>query len=143
VIPVMVAVLAVYGGMGLFNIWLEPATAMFAAIAIGLGVDFAIHLLDRIKQALSTGSHNWHQAIAEVYAETGRALFINFSVLALGFSSILISQLPVHDRFGVLIALALLGALLGTLLMIPGLLRMTGQARFDETGMGTPAVLQN
>ena len=32
------------------NIWFGIGTSMFASIAIGLGVDFAIHTMDRVKQ---------------------------------------------------------------------------------------------
>ena len=31
------------------NIWLGIGTSIFASIAIGLGVDFAIHTMDRVK----------------------------------------------------------------------------------------------
>ncbi|MEM9621958.1 MAG: MMPL family transporter, partial [Pseudomonadota bacterium] len=41
VIPVTFTVLCLYGLMGYLGINLEPATSMFAAISVGVGVDFA------------------------------------------------------------------------------------------------------
>ena len=51
VIPVLFTVLVLYACMGYLGIYLEPATSMFAAIALGVGVDFAIHLVDRLRTA--------------------------------------------------------------------------------------------
>ena len=48
VVPVSMAVLLVYAVMGSFGIYLGIGTSMFAAIAIGTSVDFAVHMLDRL-----------------------------------------------------------------------------------------------
>ncbi|MGR3176883.1 MAG: efflux RND transporter permease subunit, partial [Candidatus Anammoxibacter sp.] len=47
-LPVSLAVLLIYAVMGFCGIWLGVGTSMFAAIAIGLGVDFAVHVVDRL-----------------------------------------------------------------------------------------------
>ena len=49
-LPVMVSIMIIYAVMVFNNIWLGIGTSMFASIAIGLGVDFAIHTMDRVKQ---------------------------------------------------------------------------------------------
>ena len=50
VVPVVTALIAVYGLMGGTGIFIEPGTSMFAAIAIGVGVDFSIHFIDRLQK---------------------------------------------------------------------------------------------
>jgi len=44
-LPVSMAVIVVYGAMGLLNIPLEIGTAVIGSMALGIGVDFAIHYL--------------------------------------------------------------------------------------------------
>ena len=48
IVPVMISVLFLYTVMGVLDIWLAVGTSMFAAIAIGVGVDFAVHTVDRL-----------------------------------------------------------------------------------------------
>ena len=60
VIPVAVSVLLIYAVMGFSNIWLAIGTSMFAAIAIGLGVDFSVHTIERL-QVLIRKEHQLKQ----------------------------------------------------------------------------------
>ena len=48
-LPVTVAVLGLLGGMGMAGLPLGIATSMFAALSVGVGVDFAIHFLHRYR----------------------------------------------------------------------------------------------
>jgi predicted RND superfamily exporter protein len=70
--PLFVSVVLVYAVMGLFDIWLGVATSMFAAVAIGLGIDLAIHMVARARKAERMGLDT-DAAIAYVYRSTGRA----------------------------------------------------------------------
>ena len=64
VVPVAFTVLLLYGVMGFLDIYLEPATSMFAAISVGVGVDFAIHLVDRLRLALRLQGGDLAAAVA-------------------------------------------------------------------------------
>lgn len=55
-VPVLVGVLFVYAAMGFLGIDIAPATSMTAAIATGLGVDFAIHLISQVRVRLAEGA---------------------------------------------------------------------------------------
>ncbi len=119
--PVMVSVLSVYAIMGFLKIPLEPSTSMFAAIAIGLGVDFAIHVLDRIRFLVQTQGLEMQEAIRGLYRTAGRALFINFMALFLGFSVLFLSEMPPLTRLGAMMATVSLFSFIAAIVMVPAL----------------------
>jgi len=81
-IPVAGAVLLVYATMVALGIKLGIGTSMFASVAIGLGVDFAIHTIERLRVLYREHSGNLSEAMDVLYLTTGRALLFNF--LAIG-----------------------------------------------------------
>jgi predicted RND superfamily exporter protein len=121
VLPVSVTVLLLYAVMAASNVYLEPATSMFAAIAIGVGVDFAIHLIDKLHEALKLHDEDIDLAVAHALPLTARACLFNALALGLGFSVLLTSDLPTLQRFGGLVALASIGSFLFALVLVPAL----------------------
>lgn len=121
-IPVGLSILVIYAVMGVKGIWLGVGTSMFAAIAIGLSVDFAIHTLDRLREAMSKPGHlSPGQRIATVFSSTGRALWFNLLAVALGFGVLMTSQVPPLMNFGMLVALSVSVAFLASLLLLPAI----------------------
>ncbi len=122
VIPVAMSILLIYMVMGFFGIWLGVGTSMFAAIAIGLGVDCAIHALERIREL---GRQHDGRRLAEVlldlYPTTGRALFFNLAAVALGFGVLCFSDVPPLIRFGGLVALAVSTSFIASVTLLPAL----------------------
>ncbi|MEL6868333.1 MAG: outer membrane lipoprotein-sorting protein [Pseudomonadota bacterium] len=121
VVPVLFTVLTLYACMGFLGIYLEPATSMFAAIALGVGVDFAIHLVDRLRAEVSRTPQRVDQAIRTALPSVARACFFNSAALGLGFSVLTISDLPTLTRFGGLIALAAFASYATALVIVPAL----------------------
>ncbi|SFL88540.1 outer membrane lipoprotein-sorting protein [Marinobacter zhejiangensis] len=121
-LPVGLAILVIYAVMAIRGIWLGVGTSMFAAIAIGLGVDFAIHTLDRLRQELSAqGKASLADRIGTVFASTGRALWYNLLAVALGFGVLMTSQVPPLVNFGLLVALSVSIAFVASLVLLPAL----------------------
>ena len=119
VIPVTFTVLCIYGVMGGMSVYLEPATSMFAAISVGVGVDFAIHLVDRLQLEKRTSSKSLQQIVATVVPGTARACFFNAAALGVGFSVLMVSDLPMLQRFGGLVTVAALASFLAALIIVP------------------------
>jgi len=119
VVPVTFTVLCLYGVMGYLQIDLEPATSMFAAISVGVGVDFAIHFVDRILHERRMRDVDLATAVACVAPSTGRACFFNAAALGLGFAVLTISDLPTLQRFGGMVTVAAVSAFLCSLIIIP------------------------
>ena len=121
VVPVLFTVLVLYACMGYLGIYLEPATSMFAAIALGVGVDFAIHLVDRLRTATEEYGGDLAKAIDQALPAVARACFFNSAALGLGFSVLLVSDLPTLMRFGGLVTLASFSSYLAALVIVPAM----------------------
>lgn len=121
VVPVVFTVLLLYACMGYLDIYLEPATSMFAAIALGVGVDFGIHLVDRLRTATEEYGGNLAKAIDTALPPVARACFFNSAALGLGFSVLMVSDLPTLIRFGGLVSLAAFASYFTALMIIPAL----------------------
>ncbi len=122
VIPVTISVLFLYTVMGIMNIWLAVGTSMFAAIAIGVGVDFAVHTIDRLKYFLIEEKLPITQAYHEFYKSAGRALLFNFLALAFGFSVLMTSSVPPLNQFGFLVAIAVIVSFIGSMTLLPAII---------------------
>lgn len=111
-LPANVAVVWVFGIMGLAGIHLGVATSMFCAITLGVGADYGIHFLDRFRAAQAADSVAPH-AVALV--EAGPAILIDAVAIAAGFSLLALSEVPANVRLGLLVAIALGASCLLTL----------------------------
>lgn len=118
-VPAGFAIVTVYALMAINNIHLEVATSMFAAISLGLGVDYAIHLIERLRRGIRQDKLSVANSITARFPGGARACFFNASGLALGFLALTISQLPTLQRFGAMIALAAISSYLAALFVIP------------------------
>jgi predicted RND superfamily exporter protein len=124
--PVMGAVVGVYGMMGLTGIWLDVATSLFGAIAIGIGVDFSIHILHALEDHERQGLAGMDLAVAAL-ASVIRPLTINAASLLAGFSSVAVSVVPPLRKFAVVLDSGILLAFFIAIFLVPifyaGLLR--------------------
>ncbi len=121
VLPSTLAVVINFAIMGWFGIPLGVATSMFAGMTLGLGVDFAIHVLEGHGLARAQGLPPL-DALRRALALTGPAVFINTLAVSLGFGVLMLSQVPANARLGLLVVLGLVDSLIATLLILPVLL---------------------
>lgn len=121
-LPVAFSVLMVFAIMGYAGIWIGIGTSMFAAISIGLGVDFSIHTIDRLRGLIQDKNLSYDAAVAELFPSTGRALLFNLLALALGFGVLMTSQVPPLQNFGLLVAIAVLTAFVTSLTSMTALI---------------------
>lgn len=138
VVPVSLTVLVLYGLMGVTGIYLEPATTMFAAISLGLGVDFAIHLIARLRVAVRELG-DFDQALARIIPGTARACFFNAFALGAGFAVLLASELLTLKRFGGMVTAAALLSFLAALVLVPAGYRLLLAHRKVVTDPGRSA----
>ena len=123
VIPVAFSVLLIYAVMGFNGIWLAIGTSMFAAIAIGLGVDFAVHTIERLKVLIRDQQYFFDDAIAILYPSTGRALLFNFAALVLGFGVLTTSEVVPLIKFGALVAVGITSSFIASMTILPALIK--------------------
>ncbi len=144
VVPVSFTVLSLYACMGYLGVYLEPATSMFAAIALGVGVDFAIHLVDRLQFA-APDSPDWQSTVDQAMPSVARACFFNSAALGIGFAVLMVSDLPTLVRFGGLVTLATFSSYVVALMIVPALFallqRRAHQPSNTRSNVGRTAVI--
>lgn len=131
-LPVVTAILLIYSFMAATGIALGIGTSMFASVAIGLGVDFAIHTLDRIKERLHTKSLKkgsithleMDELLLSIFPTTGRALLFNFLAIACGFGVLISSKVVPLNNFGTIVALAVTTSFIASVTLIPVLIKV-------------------
>jgi predicted RND superfamily exporter protein len=121
ILPVAVSVLIVLAGLAVAKIPLGIANSMFAGIAIGIGLDFSIHLTtsywQRIKQGMDPSA-----SLAHAFASTGPPIITSAIAIASGFSILAISEVAPNMQLGIIVSLTLLLCAVVTLTLIPSLL---------------------
>ncbi|WP_066966513.1 RND family transporter [Microbulbifer sp. Q7] len=120
-VPNMLAACVVLGGMGLANIPLDMMTITIAAITVGIGVDHAIHYLYRFRAEFAKDG-DYIATMHRSHATIGRAMFYTAITIIAGFSILALSKFVPSIYFGLLTALAMSAALLGSLTLLPLLL---------------------
>jgi predicted RND superfamily exporter protein len=119
---VVLAVFMVYAVMALFNIGLGVTTSMFAAITIGLGVDFSVHSIERVRMIATERRAITAEIIRDAFQSTGRALWFNLWALCLGFSAVLSSNNPTVAEFGGLLIVAIAANFIASMTALPAVL---------------------
>jgi len=117
-IPAIVTVVLVAVPMALLDIPLGIATSMIGAVVVGVGCDYALHFMTRFLEA--TGPRE--QRIRTAIEERGPAILINAIVVGCGVLALMVSPSPAVRHLGWLTGLALIGASMLTLRLLPMLL---------------------
>jgi hypothetical protein len=130
VIPCSLAVAGNFAVMGWVGMPLGVATSMFAGMTLGIGVDFAIHLIERYRISIRRG-RSCESALADALATTGPAIAIDGLAIAVGFGVLVFSQVPANGRLGLLTVVSIVNCMLATLFLLPTLLSVAATRRSD------------
>ena len=122
-LPCALATPLTFGLMGFANIPLGVATSMFAAMAIGIGDDYAIHFVERYRLALANGATT-RAGIIESLTAAGPSIIIDAISVSLGFVVLTLSQVPANARLGVMIVASIVTCLAATLVLLPAVCSM-------------------
>lgn len=120
-LPTLLPIVITLGSMGLLGLCLDVGRAMIGSVVIGIGVDDAIHLLSRYRASRRAG-RLVRDAMVEAMQHSGRAIVTNSLTLSLGFLTLMASAWQSISSFGFFVALAILGALVSTLVVMPALI---------------------
>ena len=120
-LPSALAILVKFAIMGWAGIPLGVATAMFAAMTLGIGVNCAIHLLEGFRLARNAGASP-PEALSDSLRLTGPPALINTLAVSLGFGVLMLSQVPANARLGLLLVLGLVNCFIVSLVLLPVLL---------------------
>lgn len=117
-LPLVFAVMVVFGLMGHFHIELNIATAMLSSIVIGVGVDYVIHFLWHYRDHLRACGDPW-QAVDETLLVSGRGIIVNALSVVIGFSVMLLSNFLPIFFFGFLLTISITTCLVAAMVILP------------------------
>lgn len=120
----MMPVLAVMGVTGWLGIRVNLGVAMIAAVALGLSVDSSLHFLFDFRRQRAAGA-GVDEALSQVQQGVGRAMLFSTLSLVAGFLVLTTSPFVPTATFGWLTALAMVGGVMGNLVMLPVMLSIS------------------
>ncbi len=118
--PVLWTILVVYGAIGLMGKDFDMPIAVLSTLVLGIGVDFAIHFVERFRE-LRSDLGSTALAIEAFAEEPARALSRNAAVVAVGFLPLLFSSLTPYVIVGLFLASIIVLSWLSTVIALPAL----------------------
>ncbi len=120
-IPNLVPILLVFGGMGWMGVAIDIGSLMTASIALGVAVDDTIHFLARFREELDH-RHDRHESIAAAYCHCAVPTLQAATISGLGLSVFAFSTFAPTQKFGWLMLSILFAGVVAELVLLPALL---------------------
>ena len=120
-LPIFAAIIILFGVMGFAGISLNMATVLVASVALGIGIDYSIHVISHFNHTYKI-TKDAVKAIEDTIMISGKAIIINVTSVSAGFLVLIFSDMVPLQYFGFLIALSMLGSSQGALTLLPVIL---------------------
>ena len=117
------------GSMWLFGIDFNILTVTLASVAVGLSIDYGIHMTHRFIEEIADPHLSVKAAIDEALSHTGAALTGSAATTVAGFGVLMFSGLVPIRQFGTLMSVSIVFALIGSVLVQPAVLLLWGRRR--------------
>ncbi len=112
-VPIVITTLISFGVMGLLGVPLSTTTALISSIAIGIGIDYAVHFIERYR-VYAGRTHDKLRTSHLTMHHSGRAILFNAVVVIAGFLVLLFSVFPPNRSLGALVSLNMFTSFVGT-----------------------------
>ena len=123
ILPIGLVVSWLYGFMYLAGFHLNFVTATIAAVSIGVGIDYSIHVTQRFRQELAELG-NPEDALRATTRGAGAALAGSAASSVIGFGVLAFAPLPLFSAYGIITAAMIAMAAGAALIVLPPLLYM-------------------
>ena len=117
------------GAMYLLGIPWNPGTVSMASIALGVGVDYGLHVHERYRELLETPDMDRATAMAAAVRRLSRPILGSALTTMAGFGVLLVSRFPVVRNFGKTLVLVVAFSLLMAVLTFPAAVFLTSGSR--------------
>jgi predicted RND superfamily exporter protein len=117
--------------MGLTGISLNIATVLVASVALGIGIDYSIHIISHFNETFEK-TNNAVKAIDDAILISGKAIVINVISVSVGFLVLVFSDMVPLQYFGILIALSMVSSSLGAMTLLPSILILIHRKKTDN-----------
>ncbi|KXB07052.1 hypothetical protein AKJ52_01055 [candidate division MSBL1 archaeon SCGC-AAA382C18] len=136
-IPVILALFWEFGAIRALGWSFDVMNMMVSALAIGLGVDFSIHMTHRFVEEWNNNGKSPEKAMSIAVQNVGRALIAAASTTIGVFAILSLSRMPPISKFGQLAGLVIFFALVSALVVLPIVLltyaKWKGKSEGQET----------
>lgn len=119
--PVIATIVILFGLMGFTGIPLNVATVLVASVALGIGVDYSIHIISYFDYSYILTT-DFKEALERTVMVTGKAIIINVVSVSLGFLVLVFSDMVPLQYFGMLMAFSMVGSGLASMTLLPVIL---------------------
>lgn len=116
-IPVFFALMGIFIFMSVLQINLDIITSLLAALAIGIGVDYAIHFMAALQR--HNNLDKIEESLEQVMNTTGKAIVINAVSVIVGFAGLIFSRFMPIRQMGILFCVSMLFAGISSLTVLP------------------------
>ena len=120
ILPTILATVWIMATMTALGITLNVLTVMVTALTIGLGIDYAIHIVERFREEIEHKSER--QAIQTTIKRTGSALLISGLTTVCGFAVLFLSPMPLVRNFGIITAATIVYSIIIAIFVLPSLI---------------------
>ena len=127
ILPVVAITLWLRGGMVLTDTPINLVTVQISSLAIGLGVDYAIHMVQRVREArFENPELKQVEWMEESLDETGNNVAMSAFTDFAGFMVLTLSIMPLFVTFGMIMAIMIFLSFVAAVIMLPALLLQFG-----------------
>ena len=117
-VPIAITVACIFGMLAITGYNLNIMTATLSAIAVGIGIDYSIHLLSSIYYYRDRGADR-NQSVTQALSTTSRPIMANALGLVIGYSVFFFSPLQIHVHIAAVMWVAMLISSAAALLLVP------------------------
>ena len=128
-VPVVFTVAMQWLAMDSLGVPLSLVTVMVGSILVGVGIDFSIHIANRVKEQGGT-----IEAVRIACASTGMSLFEAVTVTAFGLFSAYLIPIQAIKPFVTVVIILLIVAALSALLLLPAVFSLLIKSNVSLTG---------
>ena len=129
IVPLIMGVMFNFMLMGILGIPLDMTTIMVSAVAIGVGVDDAIHFLLHYRMHLREQAGDKQMAVKQTMVVTGRPILLTTVSIVGGLLVLSLASFRPIVYFGILVVVTLSAACASTLVVLPVILLVTRNSR--------------
>jgi predicted RND superfamily exporter protein len=121
-VPLAIGKLIAFGVMGYGRIGYFLYTVPAIAPGMGIGVDYSIYVLERLKHELKEHGDDHLTAYVHALSTTGKAVIFTAMSVALGVSVLVFSELRFQALMGTMLAVVIVCNMLAALVLLPALI---------------------
>ncbi len=131
IISVGIGLMWAFGLMGFMGIRISSTMAGFASMVMGIGIDFAIQVVNRYrieKDGIfneSAGKHTPEEALVKTLSSTFRPMATTTLAALIGFRAMSLGQLTMMSDLGNVMSLGVLACAFTAFMLVPSLLMIT------------------